>query len=164
MLSHQRKSALLTKTLINLDGHRDLSCRWLGNRTTMAGSWNNFPHSFGMYPSYYTTAQDPPQFTPTAGYYGNVLPFQQPVLDRLQTGLPDFDDLNRSVLPAQGANRIRRRVNAGGEHVKFRRTRSGCYTCRNRRVKVHALFEHSPQRYANSLCSVMRLDRFVSVS
>ncbi|KAF2403312.1 hypothetical protein EJ06DRAFT_452721, partial [Trichodelitschia bisporula] len=31
--------------------------------------------------------------------------------------------------------RVRRRVGVGGEHVKFRRTRSGCYTCRNRRVK-----------------------------
>jgi hypothetical protein len=29
-----------------------------------------------------------------------------------------------------------RRKPAHGEHVKHRRTRSGCYTCRSRRVKV----------------------------
>ncbi|KAF2092178.1 hypothetical protein K490DRAFT_13455, partial [Saccharata proteae CBS 121410] len=37
--------------------------------------------------------------------------------------------------PAQSAARARRRPAAGSEHVKHRRTRSGCYTCRNRRVK-----------------------------
>ena len=30
----------------------------------------------------------------------------------------------------------RRRRPAGNEHVKHRRTRNGCYTCRSRRVKV----------------------------
>ncbi|KIW06043.1 uncharacterized protein PV09_03219 [Verruconis gallopava] len=101
----------------------------------MAGPWQNYPQSFGVYPSYYTTSQNAPDFTPTAGFYGNVLPFQQPVLERLHTGIPEFEDLSRPVIPPQASNRIRRRVNAGGEHVKFRRTRSGCYTCRNRRVK-----------------------------
>jgi hypothetical protein len=38
--------------------------------------------------------------------------------------------------PQQGSHRSRRRQLAGGEHVKHRRTRSGCYTCRQRRVKV----------------------------
>lgn len=34
------------------------------------------------------------------------------------------------------ANRSRRKSSQTGEHVKHRRTRSGCYTCRSRRVKV----------------------------
>ncbi|KAF2489370.1 hypothetical protein BU16DRAFT_471850 [Lophium mytilinum] len=34
-----------------------------------------------------------------------------------------------------GSARARRRSTQTGEHVKHRRTRSGCYTCRNRRVK-----------------------------
>lgn len=128
----------------------------------MAGPWQNYPHSFGMYPSYYTTTQNAPHFTPTTGYYGSVIPFQQPMLDRLHTGLPEFDDLNRSVLPAQGSNRIRRRINAGGEHVKFRRTRSGCYTCRNRRVKVcsNATFYRSAQIHV----SAMRHAQYANVS
>jgi hypothetical protein len=33
-------------------------------------------------------------------------------------------------------NRNRRKSNQGAEHTKHRRTRSGCYTCRSRRVKV----------------------------
>jgi len=33
-------------------------------------------------------------------------------------------------------NRNRRKSNQGSEHTKHRRTRSGCYTCRSRRVKV----------------------------
>ena len=32
--------------------------------------------------------------------------------------------------------RTRLRMPAGQDHVKHRRTRSGCYTCRERRVKV----------------------------
>ena len=33
-------------------------------------------------------------------------------------------------------NRNRRKSNQGSDHTKHRRTRSGCYTCRSRRVKV----------------------------
>ncbi|KAK8185695.1 hypothetical protein BC567DRAFT_154567 [Phyllosticta citribraziliensis] len=38
------------------------------------------------------------------------------------------------MLPATNSSRARRRA-SGNEQVKHRRTRSGCYTCRNRRVK-----------------------------
>jgi hypothetical protein len=33
-------------------------------------------------------------------------------------------------------NRNRRKSSQGSDHTKHRRTRSGCYTCRSRRVKV----------------------------
>ena len=36
----------------------------------------------------------------------------------------------------KSTTRVRQRSNASGDHVKHRRTRSGCYTCRSRRVKV----------------------------
>ncbi|KAF2145208.1 uncharacterized protein K452DRAFT_244963 [Aplosporella prunicola CBS 121167] len=39
------------------------------------------------------------------------------------------------MLPAQSSARARRKPAVGQDHVKHRRTRSGCYTCRNRRVK-----------------------------
>jgi len=48
----------------------------------------------------------------------------------------DLDDPNRAALPAQGASRNKRRPVPGADHIKHRRTRSGCYTCRQRRVKV----------------------------
>lgn len=37
---------------------------------------------------------------------------------------------------APKSNRNRRKSGQGSEHTKHRRTRSGCYTCRSRRVKV----------------------------
>jgi len=40
------------------------------------------------------------------------------------------------VMIAPKPNRNRRKSNQGSEHTKHRRTRSGCYTCRSRRVKV----------------------------
>jgi hypothetical protein len=37
---------------------------------------------------------------------------------------------------APKGSRNRRKPAQGSEHIKHRRTRSGCYTCRSRRVKV----------------------------
>lgn len=48
-------------------------------------------------------------------------------------GYPEFESPDRALLPAQASQRRRRPP--GAEHVKHRRTRSGCYTCRQRRVK-----------------------------
>ena len=45
------------------------------------------------------------------------------------------------VQEPKGAPRIRRRVASSGDLVKHRRTRSGCYTCRSRRVKVGTSIE-----------------------
>jgi hypothetical protein len=47
-----------------------------------------------------------------------------------------YEDVPAPPGSAQGANaRVRRRT-LPGEQVKHRRTRSGCFTCRTRRVKV----------------------------
>ncbi|MCJ1387347.1 hypothetical protein MMC18_000190 [Xylographa bjoerkii] len=46
----------------------------------------------------------------------------------------DLDSNNSAPVP-RGAARVRRRIPPGSDHVKHRRTRSGCYTCRSRRVK-----------------------------
>ena len=47
----------------------------------------------------------------------------------------DLETENARPVP-KGAARVRRRPPPGSDHVKHRRTRSGCYTCRTRRVKV----------------------------
>ena len=76
----------------------------------------------------------------------------------------EFDDPHgRAMLPPQGPARPRRRHPPGAEHVKHRRTRSGCYTCRQRRVKVCAVFSYG-LIWTNVLrYSVMRLDLYVTV-
>ncbi len=43
------------------------------------------------------------------------------------------------MFSAPKAQRNRRKSAPGLDHVKHRRTRSGCYTCRSRRVKVRWL-------------------------
>lgn len=49
-----------------------------------------------------------------------------------------YEDVSGPLGSAQGGNaRVRRRA-LPGEQVKHRRTRSGCFTCRQRRVKVNA--------------------------
>lgn len=53
------------------------------------------------------------------------------------TGFPEPGFLNPTK-----PSKVRRKagiVSPGGEHVKHRRTRSGCFTCRSRRVKVQYL-------------------------
>lgn len=47
------------------------------------------------------------------------------------TGFPEPIMFN-----APKAQRSRRKSAPGLDHIKHRRTRSGCYTCRSRRVKV----------------------------
>jgi hypothetical protein len=108
----------------------------------MAGPYRNFPQEFaGLFPPYFDDGQGQ-QSMQSAGFYSGNPSYQQPLLD---TSFADFEEPNRSVLPAQGSSRVRKRVGAAGEHVKFRRTRSGCYTCRNRRVKVNLLYVYVKQ-------------------
>jgi len=40
------------------------------------------------------------------------------------------------MVNAPKSQRSRRKSAPGLDHIKHRRTRSGCYTCRSRRVKV----------------------------
>ena len=50
-----------------------------------------------------------------------------------------FDhDSDNSAAGPKAAARVRRRLPPGSDQVKHRRTRSGCYTCRSRRVKVRS--------------------------
>ncbi|QDS69244.1 hypothetical protein FKW77_001785 [Venturia effusa] len=100
----------------------------------MAGPYHNFPN-YGMYAPYYSADRKRQPLVEPGSYYGGGLQFQQPVVEPLTTQFPEFDDPSHAILPAQGSGRTRRRVGPGGDHVKFRRTRSGCFTCRNRRVK-----------------------------
>lgn len=49
----------------------------------------------------------------------------------------DVEDPSRGSISQQGGSRGgKRRSVTGADHVKHRRTRSGCFTCRQRRVKV----------------------------
>ncbi|OLN88047.1 hypothetical protein CCHL11_00453 [Colletotrichum chlorophyti] len=57
------------------------------------------------------------------------------------TGFSDPVGLN-----APKSSRNRRKSAQGLDHVKHRRTRSGCYMCRSRRVKVHAHNHFATQR------------------
>jgi hypothetical protein len=67
------------------------------------------------------------------GVSGPFVQYQDPLL---QTGYADqYEDVG-PLGSAHGANARARRRPIPGEQVKHRRTRSGCFTCRQRRVKV----------------------------
>jgi hypothetical protein len=99
------------------------------------------------------------QFPPPMATYGAYIPYgqpqmitpesMQPRLHHLQTMSSEslggyhseYDDVTNSMLPPhapaqQSSSRSRRRQTHGADHIKHRRTRSGCFTCRQRRVKV----------------------------
>lgn len=79
-------------------------------------------------------------------YPHQILPPQGPVDSRTHSmqsismeslsSYSEYEDQSRSMQPQTGPQRSRRRQASGSDHVKHRRTRSGCYTCRQRRVKV----------------------------
>ncbi|KAF1819038.1 uncharacterized protein K489DRAFT_345817 [Dissoconium aciculare CBS 342.82] len=88
-----------------------------------------------------------PSALPTgAGYPVGDTPLASPTIfqpDPLHTqtfpsaeydGYSNFPETGQAILPANNAQRRKRRP-LGPEHTKHRRTRSGCYTCRQRRVK-----------------------------
>ncbi|USW54699.1 Putative zn(2)-C6 fungal-type DNA-binding domain, fungal transcription factor [Septoria linicola] len=87
------------------------------------------PHMY--YPNGY-----PPTMPPEAYQQPPRLhPVQNMPIEAMST-YADYEDSSRAMLPPQGTSqRSRRRQPLGAEHVKHRRTRSGCYTCRQRRVK-----------------------------
>jgi hypothetical protein len=89
----------------------------------------------------------PPMMVPQGSYApglpdnpfhpGVPRPFVQYQDPLLQTGYSDqYEDASGALGSAQGANARARRRPVPGEQVKHRRTRSGCFTCRQRRVKV----------------------------
>ncbi|KAF2019313.1 hypothetical protein BU24DRAFT_116978 [Aaosphaeria arxii CBS 175.79] len=67
------------------------------------------------------------------GMPGSFMPYGDPSMQ--QPYLDQYDDVSGSLGGVQGANSRMRRRSGPGDHVKHRRTRSGCYTCRQRRVK-----------------------------
>jgi hypothetical protein len=70
---------------------------------------------------------------------GMTGPFVQYTEPHMQSKYGEiYEDISGPLGSAQGGNaRVRRRA-LPGEQVKHRRTRSGCFTCRQRRVKVDA--------------------------
>jgi hypothetical protein len=102
------------------------------------------------------------------GTYQPVASVQSAILQTtvLQTTEPQqlssassYADLNYlfgvqdTTMIAPKPNRSRRKSSQGSEHAKHRRTRSGCYTCRSRRVKVG---KWSPARAAVANSVVVR--------
>ncbi|RMZ73400.1 C6 finger domain [Pyrenophora seminiperda CCB06] len=87
----------------------------------------------------------PPSIIPHASYGPSLPdnPFQPqasgPFVQYENIGQPNyadqFEDLSGPLGAAHGGNGRARRRPAPGEQVKHRRTRSGCYMCRQRRVK-----------------------------
>ena len=57
-----------------------------------------------------------------------------------QDTLFEINDTQLTTQP-KAAAKARSRQTAGQQQVKHRRTRSGCYTCRSRRVKVSLYFD-----------------------
>jgi hypothetical protein len=96
--------------------------------------FTSLAQQFNLYQGYYTvdnTGQ--PLVQPNAfQLQPNALPFPQQPVDP-GAAFADSDDANKPMA-STGATRGRKRL--PGEQAKFRRTRSGCYTCRTRRVKV----------------------------
>ncbi|KAK7509608.1 uncharacterized protein IWZ02DRAFT_495080 [Phyllosticta citriasiana] len=100
----------------------------------MAGHYNNLPPM----PQYYNLnpAQHmmPMENFAHSAYAPNLQQYQTLSSESLRQAYAELDDGSRGMLPATNSSRARRRA-SGNEQVKHRRTRSGCYTCRNRRVK-----------------------------
>ncbi|KAJ4985884.1 C6 finger domain-containing protein [Stagonosporopsis vannaccii] len=114
---------------------------------------NNVPYQYysidpnTAYNSNPRNAAPPPRMVPDASYGapgmpenpfqpGLAGPFVQYTEPHMQSTYGDmYEDVSGPLGSAQGGNaRVRRRA-LPGEQVKHRRTRSGCFTCRQRRVK-----------------------------
>lgn len=116
----------------------------LPNLITPDGS---FPHAVSESPVYH-------------GMPGPFAPYPDPHMQQPYIG--QYPDASGPMDASQDPNaRVRRRP-APGEHVKHRRTRSGCFTCRQRRVKVRPSLslpvyaQAKPLADADVLCSVMK--------
>jgi hypothetical protein len=78
-------------------------------------------------------------YQPVASIQNTVLQTAQP---QQLSSASSYADLNflfgaqDTTMIAPKPDRSRRKSSQGAEHTKHRRTRSGCYTCRARRVKV----------------------------
>jgi hypothetical protein len=102
----------------------------------------------------------------TPSYPGMPVPFVQYAEPQMQQAYMDqYEDLPGNIGSAQAGQARMRRRTAPGDNVKHRRTRSGCFTCRQRRVKVSLL----PSLYILELLliaeySVMKVIQYARVS
>lgn len=98
------------------------------------------------------------------GMPGSFVQFGEPQIQ--QAYMDQYEDVSGAMGAAQGGNPRMRRRSAPGDHVKHRRTRSGCFTCRQRRVKVPSPSAvANPTAFANEMGpSATRLTQYVRVS
>jgi len=91
----------------------------------MEGQYNYMPHA-GYYPDEQLLSPDlyPPPLHLIATQSSEHL-----------HQYAEYDDLGPLVSPQDGSKSKRRQLH-GSDHIKHKRTRSGCFTCRARRVKV----------------------------
>lgn len=96
---------------------------------------NFYPHA-PAYPPYYQAVDGDPSFMHHQDGYMQNIQDVHPSLssEHLRASFADLDEDSKAVLPGQTQPRMRRKI--GNSDVKHKRTRSGCFTCRNRRVKV----------------------------
>ena len=131
----------------------------------MADNFNPFGPGYSFTNQYYAVDEHGQRIT---NYMPRVPQFSPHRPELMHTNFLGHDDPTRTMLPgAQNSARVRRKVGASGEQVKFRRTRSGCYTCRNRRVKVcpRAPFTMTTNTADVCLvCSAMKRAQRVNVS
>jgi hypothetical protein len=73
--------------------------------------------------------------SPVYGLPGQYPSFGDPSMQ--QAYLDQYEDVPGNMGTSQNSNARTRRRGGTSENVKHRRTRSGCYTCRQRRVKVN---------------------------
>jgi len=75
-----------------------------------------------------------------AGAYDQTVPGQLSASCDPHVRFSDAEEAGRPSDTAHAAKKAqRKRQPHGPDHIKHRRTRSGCYTCRQRRVKVRGL-------------------------
>jgi hypothetical protein len=92
--------------------------------------------------------QAPPHLMTSDGSYSHAMP-ESPLYQSMpgayvpypdvplqQNYIGQYEDASGPMDHAQNSNARVRRRSGPGDQVKHRRTRSGCYTCRQRRVKV----------------------------
>lgn len=101
------------------------------NVAVMSGPYDGYPHV----PPFYQPHHGPP-VSQSEGYVPGYPHYHGLSSEYFAPAYHQVDEYGGQLGPAQATARVRRRIGAAGEHVKHRRTRSGCYTCRNRRVKV----------------------------
>jgi hypothetical protein len=134
-----------------------------------------YPPNANLPPQYYNinpnvvpgpnAANAPPMMAPDGSYAhgipespiyhsmpGSFIPYADPQMQQPYMG--QYEEVPGAMDSSQGGNaRVRRRPGPG-DQVKHRRTRSGCYTCRQRRVKVSL----SPTRASASILTILKCD------